>query len=378
VSHLRNPDQRPAAAHRRGSAHQYPERSLEKAVRDHAAEVANQLIDDGFRGRRVAAMLNLSPRTLRDWRHDFAAGTRPICALGRPVLRSPREQRDAVIHLIDEAGPAIGVPALRAAFPTMPRAELDDLLARYRRLWRRRHYQPLRVLHWQEPGRVWAIDFTGPRSLIEGSCPYLLAVRDLASGRQLLWLPTEEATARVAADALAGLFALHGAPLIVKCDNGSPFTSGTARQLNHDAEVEMLFSPPGMPRYNGAIEAGIGSLKTRTEQHAARHGRPGQWLFDDLAAAQHEANALARLGGGATPDATWASRTMISAEERTLFRAEVNRQRTAPDANPKTDLSASARERHSIRRALEGLGYLTYTRRRLPLPITSKKVAIIT
>jgi transposase InsO family protein len=377
VSHLREQDHRPAAAHRRGSAHQYPGRALEKAVRDHAAEVADQLLDDGFRGQHVAEMLNLSPRTLRDWRHDFAVGTRPIRALGRPVLRSPRERRDEVIHLIDEAGPAIGVPALREAFPTMPRAELDDLLTRYRRVWRRRHYQPLRVLHWHKAGRVWAIDFTGPLPAIEDHCPYILAVRDLASGRQLLWLPTEAATGRVATDALAGLFALHGAPLVVKCDNGSPFTSGTLRQLNHDAGVEMLFSPPGMPRYNGAIEAGIGSLKTRTEQHAARHGRPGEWLFDDLAAATHEANAVARAGG-ASADATWASRTKISAEERTLFRAEVNRQLTALDANPETDLSASARERHSIRRALEGLGYLTYTRRRLPLPITSKKVAIIT
>ena len=74
----------------------------------------------------------------------------------------------------------------------------------------------------------------------------------------------------------------------------------------------------------------------------------------------------------------------MSADERTLFRAELERQRTAiaaqggPEANPETDLSASARERHAIRRALEGLGYLTYTRRRLPLPITSRKVATIT
>jgi transposase InsO family protein len=302
------------------------------------------------------------------------------------VFHSSRDDRNAVIHLIDEAGPAIGVPALREAFPEMPRAELDDLLTRYRRLWRRRHYEPLRVLHWPRPGRVWAIDFTGPRPLIEGTCPYLLAVRDLASGRQLLWWPAVEATARVAADALAGLFMLHGAPLVLKCDNGSPFTSGTVRQLNHDFGVEMFFSPPGMPRYNGAIEAGIGSLKTRTEQHAARHGRPGAWTFDDVAAAQAEANAAARPRGptGPAPDELWSSRTTLSADERTLFRAELQRQRTAiavqerPDVNPKTELPDSARERHAIRRSLEGLGYLTYTRRRVPLPITSKKVASIT
>ena len=74
----------------------------------------------------------------------------------------------------------------------------------------------------------------------------------------------------------------------------------------------------------------------------------------------------------------------MTADERTLFRAELERQRTAsdaqgrPDVNPETELTDSARDRRAIRRALEGLGYLTYTRRRLPLPIRSKKVAGIT
>ena len=43
-----------------------------------------------------------------------------------------------------------------------------------------------------------------------------------------------------------------------------------------------LFSPPGVPRYNGAIEAGIGSLKARAEQHATRHGHRGAWTWDDV------------------------------------------------------------------------------------------------
>ena len=166
----------------------------------------------------------------------------------------------------------------------------------------------------------------------------------------------------------------------------APFTSGIGRQLNHDFGVELLFSPPGTPRYNGAIEAGIGSLKTRTEQHAARHGRPGEWTFDDVEAARCEANARSRPHGRSkpTPDESWAQRQPISAAERTLFRAEVQWQRNAIDAqggplaNPQTDTSERARDRQAIRRALEEHGDLTYTRRRIPLPIRKKKVAIIT
>jgi transposase InsO family protein len=174
--------------------------------------------------------------------------------------------------------------------------------------------------------------------------------------------------------------------LVLKSDNGSPFTAGLVGQLAHDFGVELLFSPPGMPRYNGAIEAGIGSLKTRSKQQAARHGRPGHWTWDDVEAARWEANATARPHGpsGPTPELAWDQRSNITPEERTLFRAEAERQRQdvddqgGPEANPQTDLSERARDRQAIRRALEGLGYLTYSRRRIALPLRLKKVASIT
>lgn len=385
MNHLRDYGDRPTKVEpqRRGDDHQRRERTQEQAARVHALEVSFQLIDKGFSWFETSHLLDLSARTLWQWRHDFAFPQLRTCPLGRPVRRSPREQRNDVLHLIDEAGPAIGVRVLREAFPTMLRAELEDLLKRYRRVWRKRNYEPIHVLNWQLPGRVWAIDFTGPCPPVDGRYPYLLAVRDLASGQQLLWLPVAEATAAVAANALASLFMIHGAPLVLKSDNGSPFTAGLVTQLAHDFGVENLFSPPGMPRYNGAIEAGIGSLKSRSEQHAARHGRPGHWTWDDVEAARWEANATARPRGptGPTPDLAWEDRRCITPEERTLFRAEVERQRQAvddqggPEANPQTDLSERARDRPAIRRALEGLGYLTYTRRRIPLPIRKKKVA---
>ena len=249
----------------------------------------------------------------------------PARPLGRPVLRSPREARDAVIELLDECGPGVGVPTLRACFPAIRRAELADLLARYRRVWRARNRVPLRVLTWPVVGSVWAIDFTGPRPAIEGRYPYLLAVRDLASGRQLLWRPVEAATAEVARDALAALFAEHGPPLVMKCDNGSPFTAAAAGELLAAHGVVALYSPPRWPRYNGSVEAGIGSLKDRTDARAARAGRAGEWTCDDAAGACAEANALSRPRGasGPSPDELWSARRPITAAERAAFRASV-------------------------------------------------------
>jgi hypothetical protein len=145
-----------------------------------------------------------------------------------------------------------------------------------------------------------------------------------------------------------------------------------------DFGVIPLFSPPRTPRYNGAIEAGIGSLKTRTETHAVRHGRPAWWTWDDVAAAQAEANATARPRGpsGPTPDASWHARQRVTPAERRLFQTTVERLSTQergdnplPTDGPLSPTQEAIAERRAVRRALEEHGYLLYSRRRIPLPI---------
>ena len=282
-----------------------------------------------------------------------------------------------MIEVLDEHGPHVGIPTLRACFPAISRAELTDLLARYRRVWRWRHRVPLRVLSWPVVGSVWAIDFTGPRPALAGRYPYLLAVRDLASGRQLLWQPVEAATAEVARDALAALFAEHGPPLVLKCDNGSPFTAAAVGGLLAAHGVVALYSPPRWPRYNGAVEAGIGSLKDRTDARAARAGHAGEWTCDDAAGACAEANALARRRGpsGPSPDELWSMRRPLAPGERAAFRAAVEagnaRQAGAgPCAGEAADVwSERAMARDAVRLALEECGYLHYRRRTIPPPL---------
>jgi transposase InsO family protein len=227
------------------------------------------------------------------------------------------------------------------------------------------------------------MDFADPPTPVDGRYPSLLAVRDLASGRQLLWQPLAAATAEAARSALSSLLARHGPPLVVKSDNGSAFGAAPVAELFAEFRVESLFSPPRMPSYNGAIEAGIGSLKTRTEAHAARHNRPGHWTWDDVEAARMEANATARLRGptGPSPDETWATRQPVTADERTRFRETVARLRQKDEADagpPQDEMTRRARDRQTLRRALEGGGYLLYTRRRIPLPIPRPKADRIT
>jgi hypothetical protein len=56
-------------------------------------------------------------------------------------------------------------------------------------------------------------------------------VRDLASGYQLLWLPVPDESAAAAVAALGSLFREHGAPLVLKSDNGAAFLAGPTAAL---------------------------------------------------------------------------------------------------------------------------------------------------
>jgi len=371
---------------RRGFARQRIEREREHLLRANVVDFRLWTDRQGLTLQQTADLLHLSPRTLRQWQQDLRYDKLEVQPLGRPVLRSSRHDRNAVIELLDELGPATGVPTLRECFPTMPRAELDDLLKRYRRVWQKRHVEALHVLRWQTPGAVWAMDFTEAPHPIDGLYPYLLAVRDLASGQQLLWLPVRTATAAETIIALEPLF-IHGAPLVLKNDNGSPFIADDTLEYLAAWGVIPLFSPAYWPRYNGAIEAGIGSLKTRTERHASASGRATFWTCDDVAAAQAEANSTARPKGpkGPTPGELWAARRKITPEERTLFQASVNQEHTEVRVKdgwltegPLNAKDARTVERQAIRRALERHGYLLYARRRVPLSVKKKKVTNIT
>jgi transposase InsO family protein len=449
-------------ARRRGSTWQQPRRRLEQAVRLEAVAFRHWVAARGLNRIESAACLGLSVRTLREWEDASAPVSLALALRGRPVVRSERAQRTEVLGLLESVGPGVGLAVLAGQFPEMPRAELADLLRRYRRVWQRRHPQALHVLHWQRPGAVWAMDYAQPPLPLEEGFTDLLAVRDLASGQQLLWLPVAEATAAATVAALVWLFSLYGAPLVLKMDNGSPFVAAAARALLAQWQVLPLYSPPGLPQYNGAIEAGIGALKGRTHYQAARGGHPGQWTLADAEAARQEANTLGRPWGAhaPTPAERWAARQRLTAAERSVFAATVARlteeaassasagvtaapepveappaiqAATAPpvDAQPApvaaperlptadptgpTELrpedtgaasaapgrqaqtedrplggdgrhredrppspERAAARRQAIRRALVAHGYLLFTRRRIPLPITRTKVPKIT
>jgi hypothetical protein len=278
-------------------------------------------------------------------------------------------------------GPGVGLPTLQGMHRGMPRGELADLLLRYRRVFVRRNHILVHSLTWTRPGTVWAIDFAQPPAPVDGVFTRLLAVRDLASGLQLLWLPVEAETADAAADALAALFAEHGPPLVLKSDNGSPFIADRVRALLAAHDVIHLLSPAYTPQYNGSVEAGNGSMKTRTHHQSARHDRPGEWTSDDAGAARLSANRTARPWGhaGPTPDEAWAGRRPTTPGERAAFADAIRslEREAAPQNACTSDAAAASVNRIVVRRALVAHGFLCIRRRSIPLPIKSRKVTKI-
>ncbi len=228
---------------------------------------------------------------------------------------------------------------------------------------------------WTNIGSVWAIDYTEPPVAIDGEFRYLLCVRDLASGCMLLALPCRFADAQTTVSALLLLFAGHGVPLVLKSDNGSHFVADSVRELLLHRGVTLLHSPPYTPQYNGACEAGLGALKTRTHHLAAREGDPATWTCNQVEAARLQANRIDVARRGSTPEQLFASRSPIDDQQRQQFLGAVaarSQQRwdDAVGTNLMPRPSFDVIRRQATTDALLGIGLLQLRRRpvRQPLP----------
>lgn len=248
---------------------------------------------------------------------------------------------------------------------------LENLLRRYRRVWRQR-YCPFGLrLIWHKAGRVWAMDFSKAAYPIDGLYTHIFSVRDLASHYQLVWQPVDGERADEVLRILTQLFDQYGRPLVVKNDNGPAFLAEVLRLAMGEQHVSQLFSPAGRPSYNGGLERSNGVNKMYTGQHAMSQGHPFQWLSADLEAARNLANDISRPwdAHGPTPREAWEARTPLSDQERTQFVEKLSEQRqTAATelgielAMPLNHKDRSRLDRHALATILQQLGYLTYKR----------------
>lgn len=331
--------------------------------------------------KAVADGIGVSTRSLRRWHRAWDDDRLAAKQRGRPPSLLPAWIRRDTIALLEISGGDLGVPTLQNYFPEATRAALEDLKRRYRRIECRRSL--IHVLYWRRVGAVWAADFSDPPAPIEGLYRHLANVRDLAGQQQLSSMPVYDETVKTTRLVLESLVQWHGAPLVLKVDNGSAFRSHEMQAWAAKHGIFLLYSPPRTPEYNGAVEAGNGAIKTRAQHHAARHDRPWEWTCDDVEAARLQANETGRPFGshGPSPDEKWQTREPIRDEERVAFAAEYQRQLASErqDRGILEDVLLQGRERDQIERAalvraLVQLGFFSIRRRRIP-PLKSRRRA---
>jgi transposase InsO family protein len=343
---------------------------------------ARWLVLRGYRLARIAKALGVALVTLKKWRKRWRESRLVAKPRGRPAERSDRESRNAVLEVLGMMGPDVSVSAVQDLFPDLSRAELRDLLRRWRGAYRRKKSYVVHALRWTRPGTVWAMDFAEPPHPIDGLFSYLFVVRDISSGKQLLSLPVEQKDERNVLAALRALFARHPPPVVLKCDNEKSFKTERLAALLEDHGVIPLYSPAGVPSYNGACESGIGTIKTFAHHESARQDRPGYWTSDDVEAARQRANQYTRPRGplGPTPDEDWSELAGTNRWNRRLFRKHYEREyREAVKARgllPLLPIERSDKEaidRIAISKALIAGGFLCIRRRRVSPPRSLRK-----
>ena len=364
---------------------QEPRRQQERHARQQAVAFGRWTARAGFSDAQAALRLGIHPRTLQHWQGQWHVNHLAALPRGRPRYRTDAITRSAVVEVLEELGPSVGVPTLKLQFPAVPRSELGACCrAFHRELYLAAQDEACR-LTWRVAGTVWATDFTQPPQPIDGVFPYVLLVRDLAASRQLLAMPAKAPDAASAIAALQELFCQHGAPLVLKSDNGSSFIAQSYLDLLMQFAVTPLFSPPRLPPYNGSVEAGNGSLKTYARREALRHGRM-TWTSDDLEVACEVPNHSARPWGatGPSPDDRWNARIPITRSRRQRFQAtreKLKRQVMTefglrPQDLKRRDVRATV-ERTATRRALETLGFLCVSRGPIRPPLNLEKCHFI-
>jgi transposase InsO family protein len=126
-----------------------------------------------------------------------------------------------------------------------------------------------------EPNEVWTVDFKGWWRSRDGKRCDPLTVRD-AFSRFVLSVHLCRATTLAVREVFERLFARHGVPKAIQCDNGEPFVSVRSRgglsQLSAwwmSLGIRLVRSRPGCPQDNGAHERMHADIAAERQAHPA-------------------------------------------------------------------------------------------------------------
>ena len=200
--------------------------------------------------------------TVLRWRARAQAGE----ALVQPAGPKKKQKLDA--QTVKKKIEQLSHGPRRTAGSTTLYAQLSDAISRRRfqqlvAQERQNRIDNMKRIQWLLPGAAWSIDTTeyGPEKF------KITPLRDLASRYQL---PTPLVEAREEGTKIAVyldlMFKKEGAPMFLKRDLGSPLNCSAVDEVLERHGVLPLNSPPGYPRYNGAMERSMRDLQQALDQ----------------------------------------------------------------------------------------------------------------
>lgn len=110
-------------------------------------------------------------------------------------------------------------------------------------------------------GHVWGIDFIHDETE-DGRRLRYLSVLDEYSRFNIELTPRRHFTSVMVVDTLRRLFARHGAPDHIRCDNGGEFIADAIKEFLKEEKIKALYIDPGSPWQNGYVERFHGTLRT--------------------------------------------------------------------------------------------------------------------
>jgi|SRR5208283_3289205 len=148
----------------------------------------------------------------------------------------------------------------------------------------------MKHIQWLWSGLVWSVDATeyGPEGY------QIIPVQDLASRYRFQPLVIDQLDGLLIAQHVEKLFRQHGAPLLLKRDNGSPFNNQHMDELLARYRVLPLNNPPACPRYNGAEEKSIRDLKEHLEERRGEVPSVSLHRIAQIETSVHELNHRCR------------------------------------------------------------------------------------
>ena len=212
---------------------------------------------------RLCRVVGVPYGSFRRWKARLAQGA-PV--RGRPgpkkvVPLSLEELRGAVDGLDHGGQRSRGATALYRQYQTqISRRELAILIATVRRALAQQHQAALCHITWQVPGLVWSLDDTelarSPHQVLR-----LHQVQELASRYKFRPWVGERILGETVAEHLEQLFRQHGAPLVLKRDNGGNLNQHAVDVVLARYLVVPLNSPRQYPPYNGGMERAVREVK---------------------------------------------------------------------------------------------------------------------